>query len=160
MGAVDPSAQDSTQPLARLFAIALRSMVDDLHERLAERGWNDVRPAFGFVLLATRDRSITGTELAVLMGTTKQATSKLISAMSAVGYIEPTRAIDDGRARPVRITAKGASLLDVVEEVYVELEAEWAAIIGPAEVEALRQGLTTVLSHRNAGQLPSVRPTG
>ncbi|MCU1617435.1 MAG: transcriptional regulator, MarR family, partial [Frankiales bacterium] len=43
---------DQDVPLARLFAMAYRLLVDGLHERLAERGWSDVRPAFGFVLLA------------------------------------------------------------------------------------------------------------
>ena len=135
-------------------------MVDDLHERLAERGWDDVRPAFGFVLLATRHQAITGAELAVLMGTSKQATSKLITSMTAAGYIEPTNTTSDGRARPVRITHKGASLLDVVEEVYAEIESEWAAVIGVAEVDVLRHDLTTVLTQRHSGQLPPVRPTG
>ena len=41
------------QPLARLFAIAYRLLIDGLHERLRARGWTDVRPAFGFVLLGT-----------------------------------------------------------------------------------------------------------
>ena len=39
-------------PLARLFAIAYRSLVDGLHEELRARGWDDVRPAYGFALLA------------------------------------------------------------------------------------------------------------
>ncbi len=159
MGAVTTDTDDREQPLARLFAIALRSMVDDLHERLAGRGWDDVRPAFGFVLLATRHRAITGTELAVLMGTSKQATSKLITSMTAAGYIEPTNTAGDGRTRPVRITHKGASLLTVVEEIYAELEAEWAAIVGAPALESLREDLTTVLTERHSGQLPSVRPT-
>ena len=42
-------------PLARLCAMAYRDLVDGLHQRLVERGWNDVRPAFGFALLAARD---------------------------------------------------------------------------------------------------------
>ena len=135
-------------------------MVDDLHERLVGRGWRDVRPAFGFVLLATRHRAITGTELAVLMGTSKQATSKLIASMTSAGYIAPTDSTDDGRARPVVITDRGTSLLEVVEDIYTELEAEWAAVVGVAELEVLRAALTTVLMQRHSGQLPAVRPTG
>jgi DNA-binding MarR family transcriptional regulator len=159
MGAVEAGPQDRKQPLARLFAIALRSMVDDLHERLAGRGWDDVRPSFGFVLLAARNQAVTGTDLAVLMGTSKQATSKLINSMTEAGYIEPATTNDDRRARPVRITDKGASLLAEVEEIYTELEEEWAAVIGSAELEVLRADLTAVLTQRHRGQLPSVRPT-
>jgi hypothetical protein len=50
--------------LARLFAIAYRSLIDGLHDELAGRGWTDVRPAFGFVLLTCRDEQTTVTALA------------------------------------------------------------------------------------------------
>jgi len=35
-------------PLARLLAMSFQQLIDDLHVRLAVRGWTDVRPAFGF----------------------------------------------------------------------------------------------------------------
>ena len=54
--------------LARLFAIAYRSLIDDLHERLADRGWRNVRPNYGFVLLAARGSGIQASEIAALMG--------------------------------------------------------------------------------------------
>ena len=65
-------------PLARLFAIAYRQLIGGLHDRLQAQGWTDVRPAFGFVLLAARDQPTSVTELAALMGMTKQAASKLV----------------------------------------------------------------------------------
>ncbi len=147
-------------PLARLFAIALRSLVDELHEHLVRRGWNDVRPAFGFVLLATRDRTITSTELATLMGTTKQATSKLIASMATAGYVERTAAGQDARQRPVGITQRGKELLSEVERIYFDLESEWAETIGRDALEVLRGDLTAVLQARHGGQLPAVRPVG
>ena len=53
MGAITPRAPAGGPPLARLFAIAYRQLIDGLHDRLQARGWTDVRPAFGFVLLGT-----------------------------------------------------------------------------------------------------------
>jgi hypothetical protein len=58
----------SPVPLARLFAMAYRDLIDGLHERLRQRGWHDVRPAYGFVLLAARDGPTSATALAGLMG--------------------------------------------------------------------------------------------
>ena len=159
MVAVTAESDAQQLPLARLFAIAMRSLVDELHEHLVERGWTDVRPAFGFVLLATRDRPVTATDLATLMGTTKQATSKLIASMTAAGYVERTAAGEDGRLRPVRITALGKELLSEVERIYVDLESGWADIIGRDAVESLRGDLTEVLRTRHGGRLPVVRPT-
>ena len=64
-------------PLARLMGMGFRLLIDDLHDRLAAQGWRDIRPAYGFALLAIRDGETTTTELARLLGVTKQATSKL-----------------------------------------------------------------------------------
>jgi DNA-binding MarR family transcriptional regulator len=145
--------------LARLFAIAYRSLIDGLHERLRDRGWTDVRPAFGFVLLAVRDAPATSTQLAALMGTTKQAASKLVDTMVASGYVHRGVAADDGRQRPVDLTPRGRELLAVVERVYAELEREWADVIGTADVERLRRDLVLLLSTADNGTLPPVRPT-
>jgi DNA-binding MarR family transcriptional regulator len=156
---VTAASTEAGPPLARLFAIAYRSLIDGLHERLRERGWTDVRPAFGFVLLAVRDAPATSTQLAALMGTTKQAASKLVDTMVASGYVHRGVAADDGRQRPVDLTPRGRELLAVVERVYAELEREWADVIGTADVERLRRDLVLLLSTADNGTLPPVRPT-
>jgi len=145
-------------PLARLFAIAYRLLIDSLHDRLQAQGWTDVRPAFGFVLLAARDQPASVTGLASLMGTTKQAASKLVEAMVAGGYL--TRGADprDGRQRPVYLTARGRELLRSVERIYAELEAEWAGVIGAPHIQRMRRDLVRVLAGPS-GELPPVRPT-
>jgi DNA-binding MarR family transcriptional regulator len=146
-------------PLARLFAIAYRLLVDGLHDRLRERGWSDVRPAFGFVLLAVREVPATSTQLAALMGTTKQAASKLVDHMAAAGYVERHPADDDGRRRPVGLTERGRGLLAAVEEIYAELEREWSAVLGAGELDRLRAALMRVLTDDGEHPLPPVRPT-
>ena len=145
-------------PLARLFAIAYRSLIDGLHERLPGRGWRDVRPAYGFVLLAVRASPSTVTEIATLTGTTKQAASKLVDAMEEAGYVRRTTGSADGRRRPVELTDRGRQLLASVEEIYCELEAEWASLIGTPAVARIRRDLATVLTRLHGGTLPPVRP--
>ena len=100
---------DEPQPLARLFAMAYRHLVEQLHERLVARGWHDVRPAFGFALLAARVDGTTVTDLAALMGTTKQAASKLVATMLTAGYLEQRAPRDDGRQRPLHLTRRVAA---------------------------------------------------
>jgi DNA-binding MarR family transcriptional regulator len=145
-------------PLARLFAIGYRQLIDGLHGRLQARGWTDVRPAFGFALLAARDRPTSATELAELMGMSKQAASKLVDAMVSGGYLQRGTDPEDGRQRPVSLTGRGEELLAAVEEVYAELEAEWAKLIGASQVDRMRRDLMQVLSDPGDGQLPPVRP--
>jgi DNA-binding MarR family transcriptional regulator len=153
------AAEAPPPPLARLFAIAYRLLIDGLHERLQQLGWSDVRPAFGFVLLAARDAPTTSTDLAALMGTTKQAASKLVDTMVDAGYVR--RAVDkhDARSRPVHLTGRGRKLLGTVERIYGELEEEWGEVIGAQNVDRLRRDLVRVLTATNDGELPAVRPT-
>jgi DNA-binding MarR family transcriptional regulator len=151
-----PAAPDHR--LARLFAIGFRSLVDGLHEQLAERGWDDVRPAFGFVLLAARDAPTSSTEVAGIMGVTKQAASKVLDAMIEAGYLERAPQAHDRRQRPVQLTARGRSLLDAVESIYDDLEGEWASVVGDDELERLRRTLTRVLTADGERALPPVRP--
>jgi DNA-binding MarR family transcriptional regulator len=146
-------------PLARLFAIGYRQLIDSLHDRLQARGWTDVRPAFGFVLLAARDQPTSVTELAGLMGMTKQAASKLVDAMVSGGYLQRGTDAQDGRQRPVTLTSRGEDLLSAVEEIYAELEAGWATLIGTSHLDRMRQDLIKVLADPANGQLPPVRPS-
>lgn len=144
-------------PLARLFAVAYRSLIDDLHAELRRRGWTDVRPAYGFALLAARNR-VTAGELAALMGMTKQAASKLVDSLAAGGYLERTGGDGDGRRKQIRLTPRGESLLIEVEEIYAELEARWAEIIGDERLDDLRGSLQAVLTGAGGRPLPPIRP--
>lgn len=147
-------------PLARLFAMAFRSLVDDLHERLGAQGWQDIRPPHGFVLLAARDQpDTTAADVRQLLGFTKQAASKVLDAMEDADLVRRRPHARDGRAKLVEITDRGRRLLHDVEAIYAELEADWSSVVGPDRVDALRRDLATVLRTRHGGDLPPVRPT-
>lgn len=149
---------EGTVPLARLLAIAYGDLVDQLHERLRADGWSDVRPAYGFVLLATRAGSQSVTALASRLEVSKQAASKLVESMVASGYLAYVADHGDSRVKGVELSARGHELLAAVEGIYVELEAGWAELIGVRAVEAMRRNLTTVVRARHDGELPTVRP--
>lgn len=146
-------------PLARLMAMGFRALMDDLHARLAQRGWKNVRPAYGYVLLAARDRAITVTEVASLLGMTKQAASKLVETMVSEGHLRRGADPDDARSKRLLLAARGARLLETVEAIYADIEGEWATILGAAPLERMRRDLTRVLSERHEGALPPIRPT-
>jgi DNA-binding MarR family transcriptional regulator len=140
------------------MAMGMRSLVDGLHERLERLGF-EVRPAFAFVLLASRDRPLTGNDVANLLGMTKQAASKLVDAMEAAHYVTRKPHPDDARAKLLHIAPKGRRLLEAAEGIYAELEVDWAKVIGKSRVEALRADLTEVLRATHGGALPPIRPS-
>lgn len=152
-------AQDRDVPLARLVSMALRSLIDKLHERLRDRGFDDVRAAYAFVLLATRDQPMTGSEVGELMGMTKQAASKLVDAMEAAGYLAREPDPLDGRQKRLAIAARGKRLLTTAEDIYLELEREWALVLGEDRLAALRDDLSRVLRALHGGELPPIKPT-
>jgi DNA-binding MarR family transcriptional regulator len=101
--------QAGQAPLARLLAMAYRSLITDLHSELRHRGWTDVRPVYGFVLLALRTRPIPSGALSELLGVTKQATSKLVEEMAAAGYLTKTVGTEDARQKPLILTDPAAT---------------------------------------------------
>lgn len=158
MGAVRRETA-SPVPLARLLALAYRQLIDELHVRLATEGFADVRPTYGYVLLALRSQPTTGADIAQLLGVTKQAASKLIDAMEQGGYVRRQLHDDDARAKTIVITAKGRKVLDTVEAIYRDLEDEWARVTSKPRVEALRADLRRIVEAAHGGELPVVRPT-
>lgn len=144
-------------PIARLTAMVFRTLMDDLHAQLEKRGFRDVGASYGYVVLEARNGPLGVTDIARLLGVSKQAASKLVSAMQQSGYLLASNA-DDQRARRVEISARGRRLLATVEDIYRELEAQWAEVIGEQGVEAIRRDLSAVLVARH-GALPSVRPS-
>ncbi len=151
--------QVSSIPLARLFTMAARSLTDELHVRLTARGWPALPEAAGYVLLAARDRPTTGSDIAALMRTSKQAASKLLEGLEAAGLVQRHTDHADTRRKVVALTPRGRDLLLSAEEIYGELEREWSDIIGRQEVEDVRARVTVALLHIFGGALPAISPT-
>ena len=117
-------------PLARLFAIAYRQLIDGLHERLRELGWTDVREAFGFVPLAARDQPTSITESAALMGRHQAGRVQAGRCHGRVRLRQPRRRSARRRQRPVALTSRGRDLLAAVEQMYAELEGAGPRLSG------------------------------
>ncbi|WP_157954240.1 MarR family winged helix-turn-helix transcriptional regulator [Saccharospirillum mangrovi] len=138
--------------------MSFRYFIDSLHRELKAQGWHDVRPVYGFVLLAARC-GITAQNLAELMGMSKQAAAKIVHAMEASDYVVRAPRNDDARAKEIRLTARGEQLLAAVETIYRDIEGGWADVLGQDQLEQVRTALTTALRATNDGELPAVRPT-
>ena len=137
-------------PLARLFAMGYRRSSTVCTSELPAGGGptSARRSASCCWPCATRPALLR--DLPACLGTSKQAVSKLVDAMVAAGYVERDADPDDARAKLVQLSARGRRLLAAVEEVYGDLERDWAAVLGAERLAGLRGDLTAVLS-ANAG---------
>jgi DNA-binding MarR family transcriptional regulator len=147
------------QPLGRLLAMAMTAVIDELHERLELAGWPRVRPMWGFVLLALRAEERTIREVGELLGTTKQAAAKVVSALVEEGLVERREHPSDRRAAALGLTDRGHRFLTDAEAAYEAIEAGWAKAAGQSDIAALRRAIPAVLTARYGDTEPPLRPT-
>ncbi len=112
--------------------LASRALFDELHRRLAAAGHERLRPAHGFLFQALGPNGATASEVAPRLGVTKQAARLVVEELTGLGYVERGEDPDDGRRRPVRLTARGEDALRRSEAIFDELRRELAAELGPA----------------------------
>lgn len=152
------SAPDETTPL--LGALLRRPyqamMLDAVEPSLAAAGFGDLRSAHLPVIqsLTQSPAGLRATDLAGQARITKQSMGYLVDALQASGYIERVPDPTDGRAKVVRLTARGWDAVQVTRAAVRRVEAEWAARIGSRRVETLRRILHDLASGLPAADLP------
>ena len=101
------SATEEMGTLGALLRAPFELMLDHHFDKLARAGFADVRIAHGAVLrYIARDGSRI-TELAERARMTKQSMAELVEYLRARGYVELVPDPSDGRAKLVRLTARG-----------------------------------------------------
>jgi DNA-binding MarR family transcriptional regulator len=137
----DLPAEEPGRNAGKLLAGPYFTLVEELHRRLDEAGYGDVRPAHGTVFQVVGASGSRVTELAARAGMTKQAMTELVVHLEAGGYMERAPDPSDGRARLVRLTRRGWECIRVARAGIAEIEAEWTALIGPDRLERLKEDL-------------------
>ena len=86
------------------------------------------------------------TELAARVGVSKQAVAPLIDELEAMGTVERIADPDDGRAKRIRLSKRGAAAIHHGLSVLTTVEAELAAAVGKPRMDDLHRALTAVLA--------------
>jgi DNA-binding MarR family transcriptional regulator len=134
---IDNSVDVQGWELALLLLGGFRTLVDETHALLAERGHPEARPAHGFALQAV-GAGATASQVATRLGVSKQAAAKTIVRLEAQGYVTRTGDPDDARRRTVVATARGRDLLAASATAFDEVVARWRT---QADVGALAGAL-------------------
>jgi DNA-binding MarR family transcriptional regulator len=128
-------------PLPPLLEDAKSVGFDELHRRLAERGYSDIRHGHGCVFRYVERNGVRLTDLAELAGHSKQAVGELVGDLEAMGYVERVSDPADRRAKIIRLTSRGMEAKAAALEIFAAIEREWAERIGEERVAALRDAL-------------------
>ncbi len=126
-----------------LFA-GFRSLIDRLHDELAEQGHPEVRPAYGFAMQAIGQDGVTASELGKRLGVSKQAAGKTVERLTRLGYVERLPDAADGRRMLVTLTPRGIDALARSAAIFEQLRAEWAADLGARRLADLTAALRTM----------------
>ncbi|WP_433574395.1 MarR family winged helix-turn-helix transcriptional regulator [Nocardia brasiliensis] len=125
-----------------LMMIAYRSMENRVFAALAESGYGDLTVAQGRIVAQIGAAGTRLTELAERAQVTKQTAGFLVDQLERAGYVERVADPSDGRARLVRLTARGQAGATYANSVAEQVQTEWAEQLGPASMRRLRRTMT------------------
>jgi DNA-binding MarR family transcriptional regulator len=138
--------------LARLLLAAHRTLSADLADELDERGWPDIRASQAALVLNVDRRSGTRlTELARRAGVTKQAMMIVVDELEVRGLVRRTPDPDDGRAKVVRLTARGRTFAAECRRAVAAVEARAKRNLGGRRYDGLRETLDLLLGSEEDG---------
>lgn len=145
-------------PLVRLLSMAVTVALEELHTELAARGHGTLRPAHGYALNAVLNGHTTASEIAPLLGMTKQGAAKLVQALVDEGYLRfDDTSSEDGRRKPLALTARGHDAVQVSVDIQDKIEQEWAELVGPRRMSTARTALERAVTSATDGDYPPVR---
>jgi DNA-binding MarR family transcriptional regulator len=147
---VNQQEQNIQPDFALLVVGSTRAVADRLQEAVAQAGYPDVRPSFGFVIRALGEGSLTLTQLADRLGVTKQAAIKVVDEMEARGFVARRLGQVDRRSKAIRLTERGHGVRRAALAASHRMEAELRRDIGAADVDAMRRVLLG-FAERNGG---------
>jgi DNA-binding MarR family transcriptional regulator len=126
-----------------------------LYEEFRRRGFGEVRPSYGSVLLPLfEEDGLRMGELAARARVSKQTMTTLIRLMERARLV--TREPDpvDRRASLIRLSARALEFAPVAGEIVAELEQTIAAQLGERRYQVFRNALQEVMDLEQPGNQP------
>lgn len=97
--------------LTSLLSLSFSTLITELHDRLSELGFEDIRPAHGFMFKRILPNGATGIELAEYLGISKQAVSKMVDSLENSGYVTRKTHPTDKRGKIIILTERGLAVM-------------------------------------------------
>lgn len=135
-------------PMIRLLDVAFDAFASELERRVAETAFSDIRITHGCVFGNIEPDGSRLTELAERARMTKQSVGEVASELEQRGYLERVPDPSDGRAKIIRLTARGQEAMAIGRGIIDEIEQEWAERYGAERVAALRSSLEAITAER------------
>jgi DNA-binding MarR family transcriptional regulator len=139
--------QVTTQNVGFLLAKASQRWNELLYERFVARGFGEVRPAYGSILLPLfEEDGLRMGQLAERARLSKQTMTTMVRLLERAGLVVRERDDRDGRAFRIHLTDRAREFEPVAGEVVAELEALVAKALTQHESTALERALKGVIA--------------
>lgn len=132
------NAATDNPDLARLLLVGWRWFDDGLREGLRQAGFGEITTAQSMVFPFLDLDGTRPSDLAIRLGTTRQAAHQLITGLSAQGLVELLPDPTSKRSKLVRLTSRGQQSLTAAHACLRKLEQELAERIGAQQAGELR----------------------
>ncbi|RBP62006.1 DNA-binding MarR family transcriptional regulator [Brevibacterium sanguinis] len=123
--------------LGVLAFLPYRHMEQRVFDAAVAAGY-DITLAQGRLFQRVNDNGSRLTELAESAQLTKQSAAYLVDELVSSGFLTRSPDPSDGRARLITITDRGREAIAFARRIEADVEAEWRAHLGDADLETLR----------------------
>ncbi|MCA0155330.1 MarR family transcriptional regulator [Tsukamurella sp. M9C] len=124
-----------------MLFVAYRAMETRAMTAAREAGYTDITLAQARIGQRIGPEGTRLTDLAEQAQVTKQTAGFLVDQLERAGYVERVPDPADGRARLIRLSARGAGVADVANAEVALVEREWEDHLGAAAYRDLRGAL-------------------
>jgi DNA-binding MarR family transcriptional regulator len=119
-------------------------LVQGIHQRVVEAGFDDLRPTHGFAFARISHGGATTAELGEHLGVTKQAAAQIVDELVRKGYVQRTPHPTDARARLLVLTERGWACTRAADAASVEAVAPYREALGPERFAGLVRDLAAL----------------
>lgn len=117
---------------------------DQMYAGVLAAGYDDLNAAHVGLWRYPGLDGLRPSQVATHMGITKQSVNDLLGHLEKHGYLTRVPASDDGRARVIRLTAKGSRLERTIYGEARAAQLRIAEILGPRRFAQLHSSLETL----------------
>jgi DNA-binding MarR family transcriptional regulator len=148
-------ASTFSPPLPWLLTELKQAAIDELHRRLAEQGYPEIREGHGCVFRFIDAEGCRLTDLAERAGYTKQAVGEVVVDLEGLGYVERVPDPADGRAKIIRLSERGRGAQQLAKSIFADIEREWAEQVGEERMATVREVLEELVLRAPVPAVPA-----
>lgn len=117
---------------------------------LEEAGFTNIRPPHANVFTFVPPEGIQVSELTKLAQVRKQTMAQAVAELEALGYVERRPDPNDRRGKLVFLTERGAAVRPTAMATGRNVEAHWAELTSPEDLDTLKRLLSRLLTQLQA----------